>query len=105
MVDPATRIMYTLTQGACRLDYTVSLPKKRVPFGLELRPMICFKNWIKTTGNPTEHMVVLPSVIEIQNPDAVINGYGDKDDKKEEENALRHNDEESKEQIEEEMSE
>jgi hypothetical protein len=77
MVDPATKIMYTMIHGSCHLDYTTSLPKKRVPFGLELRPMICFKKWIKTTGDPTEHLVRLPSVIEILDPSAVIDGYGD----------------------------
>ena len=76
MVDPATKIMKTMIHGSCRLDYMTSKPKIRVPFGLELKPMICFKKWIKYVGKPTEHIVAFPSVIEIVDPSAVIEGYG-----------------------------
>ena len=84
MVNPATKIMYTMIHGSCHIDHRTSLPKIRVPFDLELKPMICFKKWIKTTGNPSDHLVKLPSSIEILDPTAVITGYGDELEEKKE---------------------
>lgn len=75
IVDPATKIMRTMIHGSCHVDYTTSIPKIRVPFELELKPMICFKKWIKVTGMPDEHMVELPSKIEILDPTAVVENY------------------------------
>lgn len=43
MVDPATKIMTTLLHGSCRIDYLTNRPQIRVPFQLELKPMVCFK--------------------------------------------------------------
>lgn len=58
MVQPfPPYIMYTLIQGACMEDMTVIPPK--IPFQLKLRPMLCYRNWIKTSGEPSEHLVVL----------------------------------------------
>ena len=48
----------------------------RVPFQLKLKPMVCFKKWVKTTGEPSGHLTVLPKLIEILDPTAVITGYG-----------------------------
>ena len=77
IVDPATKIMKTMTHGSCRLDYMTSMPKTRVPFGIKLKPMICFKTWIKYVGDPIEHIVVFPSKIEILDETAVVDGYSD----------------------------
>lgn len=77
IIDPATKVMRTMIHGSCKLDYLTSRPKIRVPFQLKLRPMICFKSWIKEFGEPQDHLVVLPSVLEIIDPEAVITGYGD----------------------------
>lgn len=77
MVDPATKIMKTLLHGSCRLDYLTNRPQVRVPFQLELKPMICFKQWVKTEGIPDDHIVKMPSEPEIVDPEAVIQGYGE----------------------------
>lgn len=42
--------------------------------------MICFKNWIKTFGEPSEHYVVLPKIIEVLDASAIIDGYGIEED-------------------------
>ena len=77
IVDPATKIMRTMIHGSCRLDYMTSMPRTRDPFGLKLKPMICFKKWIKSVGDPTEHIVVFPSKIEVVEPSNVVDGYDD----------------------------
>ena len=38
--------------------------------------MICFKTWIKTFGEPSEHLAVLPKNIDIKDPSAIITDYG-----------------------------
>lgn len=47
--------------------------------------MVCFKKWIKTTGDPIEHFdgVKIPQVLEILDPSAVINDYLTDDEKAE----------------------
>jgi len=75
IVDPTTRVMRTMIHGSCKLDYGVSIPKLRVPFQLYLKPMICFKTWIKETGDPLEHLVKLPKNLEIVDASAIITGY------------------------------
>ena len=35
--------VHTLIHGACRHDKNIGVPK--IPFELELRGMICYKNW------------------------------------------------------------
>jgi len=80
IVDPVTKILRTMIHGSCHLDYMSGQPKIRVPFQLKLKPMVCFKKWIKEHGEPTEHFAVLPKLIEIVDPGAIINGYGVEDD-------------------------
>ena len=109
IVDPVTKIMSTMIHGSCRLDYTtlqydfaetatyygrirdtlltsdykdpLSKIKKRVPFGLRLKPMICFRNWMKLKPKvgpislPDEHFAELPKVIELLEPEMIMNGY------------------------------
>ena len=45
--------------------------------------MVCFKKWIKTTGDPTVHLegVKIPQVLEIVDPTAVITDYLTEDEK------------------------
>jgi hypothetical protein len=63
MVEPnAPYIMHTLIQGACMEDKTVIPPK--IPFQLKLRPMLCYRNWKKTSGKPDEHIVVLKKAVK-----------------------------------------
>ena len=58
MVEPyPPYLMTTLTLGACMEDLTVVPPK--IPFQLKLRPMLCFRNWIKTSGIPSNHIVTI----------------------------------------------
>eukprot|EP00347_Sterkiella_histriomuscorum_P014857 403359260 len=47
--------MHTMIQGACKEDLNTIPPK--IPFQLKLRPMICYKTWIKTSGQPEGHLV------------------------------------------------
>ena len=62
MVDPfPPYIMRTLLQGACMEDRTVIPPK--IPFQLKLRPMLCYRKWIKTSGEPREHIVVYSKAV------------------------------------------
>lgn len=56
MVDPETQYMHTLIQGACKEDKN-TVPSLKVPFQLKLRAMICYRTWIKTSGEPSEHIV------------------------------------------------
>lgn len=91
IVDPATKFMQTMMHGGCRLDYNSHEPMIRVPFQLQLRGMVCFKDWIKTYGDPTDHLVRIPKVIEILEPEAVIDGYGDSTDTQVEEDSEEAN--------------
>jgi len=75
MIDPSTKIVTTMIHASCRRDYLTSMPKLRVPFELELKAMICFKTWVKKDGLPDEHIVQLPSEIEVLDPTAIITGY------------------------------
>lgn len=68
-----------MLHGSCRLDYMTSMPKVRVPFELSVKPMVCFKSWIKTLGHPKEHLVQMPSKIDILDFSAVIQGYGNEE--------------------------
>lgn len=77
IIDPATKLMRTMIDGSCRLDYLTNKPKLRVPFQLHLKPMVCFRSWIKTFGDPEDHLVRITGKIEILDPSAVIDGYGD----------------------------
>lgn len=45
--------LYTLYQGACDITNLESPPV--IPFDLKLKTLICYKNWIKTFGEPSEH--------------------------------------------------
>ncbi|CDW73314.1 UNKNOWN [Stylonychia lemnae] len=47
--------MHTLIQGACKEDPNTIPPK--IPFQLKLRAMICYKTWIKTSGQPDSHLI------------------------------------------------
>lgn len=63
MVEPyPPYLMHTLTQGACMEDRTVIPPK--IPFQLKLRPMLCYRKWIKTSGLPDEHLVTLKKAVK-----------------------------------------
>lgn len=42
-------------------DRTVIPPK--IPFQLKLRPMLCYRKWIKTKGLPDEHLVTLKKAV------------------------------------------
>ncbi len=42
-------------------DKTVIPPK--IPFQLKLRPMLCYRQWKKTSGKPDEHIVVLKKAV------------------------------------------
>ena len=77
IVDPATKFMRTLMHGGCRLDYNSHEPMIRIPFQLQLRGMVCFKRWVKTYGDPADHLVRIPKTFEILEPEAVITGYDD----------------------------
>jgi hypothetical protein len=76
IVEPSTKIMRTLIHGSCHIDYLTNRPQVRVPFQLELKPMICFKQWVKVDGVPEDHIVKIPIDPEIVDPSAVIQGYG-----------------------------
>lgn len=75
IVDPVSKFMRTMMHGGCRRDYNSHEPMLRVPFQLQLRGMICFKKWIKTFGDPVDHLVRIPKVLEVVEPEAVITGY------------------------------
>ena len=75
IVDPVTKIMRTMIHGSCHLDYMTNKPPIRVPFHVQLKPMLCFKSWIKTEGEPTTHFVTLPRIIEILDPSMIIKDY------------------------------
>lgn len=75
IVDPSTRIMRTLIHGSCHIDYLTNRPQLRVPFQLELKPMVCFKGWIKVEGQPYGHNVRLPNKPDILDPSYIFDGY------------------------------
>ncbi len=43
-------------------DKTVIPPK--IPFQLKLRPMLCYREWKKTSGQPSEHIVSLKKAVK-----------------------------------------
>lgn len=58
-VDANTTIVYTLVNGACRLKTpqdTRLVSEKQ----LHINEVTCYKNWIKTTGQPNTHFYVNP---------------------------------------------
>mmetsp|Transcript_24676 Transcript_24676/g.38386 ORF Transcript_24676/g.38386 Transcript_24676/m.38386 type:complete len:241 (+) Transcript_24676:734-1456(+) len=81
VVNASTKIMRTMIHGSCKLDYMTSTPKNNpVPFQLELKPMICFTTWIKTSGAPENHLVTLPAKPEIIDSSFILTGYGDEEE-------------------------
>lgn len=47
-------IVYTLLNGACRQDIRFSPIFYQT---LQIRKLICLKNWIKLSGEPSEHIL------------------------------------------------
>ena len=66
-----------MIHGSCRRDYLTNKPRLRVPFQLHLKSMVCFRSWIKEFGEPSDHLVRISGKIEILDPSAVVDGYGD----------------------------
>ena len=46
MMEPESRIVHTMIDGACRQDFNQA--NKSLPFEVELRNMVCYKAWKRT---------------------------------------------------------
>ena len=48
-----------------------------MPFQLYLKPMVCYKTWIKDYGEPLDHLVRIPATLTIVDEDYPLKDYGD----------------------------
>lgn len=46
MMDPNTTILYSMVDGACRIDHLA--PDTNRPFSIKLIDMICYRSWLKS---------------------------------------------------------
>lgn len=56
MMEPESKIVHSMIDGACREDYMQFPPK--LPFDIKLRTMVCYKAWKRTVIEIDQKMPV-----------------------------------------------